>query len=225
MKTVEINGRPLTEFSAELVAYSVGPCEFDSTYTLPLARIIPVSLKSRVKLRSVAFTLDFSGQSDADIALAISKFTANLFGEVHLDLPDGFSYWGALKKIGTPEVKAPWIQQVTFTLMCFRHLAMQRQTVTGSTTIFAEGNVATPMVVTIRPDAGTDEVTFCGITVKDLERPVTIDGVYTTILDADGNNRFGHSDIKEWPTLSPGDNTITVSGAATFEISYYPIFL
>lgn len=221
----KVNGHRLNEFGAEMLEYTVGPCEFDSTFTLPLARIIPVSLKSRVKLRSVSITLDFSGRSDAAIAMAISKFTALLFGEAHLDLPDGFSYWGALKKVGTPAVKAPWIRQVTFSLMCFRHLPMQTNRLAGSSTIFADGNVATPMVVKIFPEEGTAEVSFCGITIKELDGPVTIDGIYTTILDDAGNNRFCYSDITEWPKLNPGDNIITVSGAAIFEISYYPIFL
>ena len=221
----KINGHRLVEFGAEMVEYTVGPCGFDDTYILPPARIIPVTLTSRVKLRTVTMTLDFMADSARKAALNISKVTAMLFGENHLILPDGFCYWCAYTKSSTPAEKAPWIWQVKFTFVGFRHDAMETIKLTESSTIYIDGNVETPLIVTITPADDTTEVTFNGITVSNMDGAVTIDGVYTTVLDADGLNKFQDTDMTKWPVLEPGNIDVTVSGDAVFEISYYPIWL
>ena len=221
----KINGHRLVEFGAEMVEYTVGPCGFDDTYVLPPSRIIPVTLASRVKLRTITVTMDFMAETAHEASLNISKLTAMLFGEVHLNLPDGFSYWCAYTKASTPKEKAPWIWQVKFTFVGFRHGEKETIILAGSTPIFIDGNVETPLIVKITPDEGTTEVTFNGITVSAMTGAVTIDGVYTTVLDADGLNKFRDTDMTRWPVLQPGNAEITVSGAAVFEVSYYPIWL
>ena len=221
----KINGHRLAEFGAHMVEYTVGPCKFDDTYMLPPSRIIPVPLATRAKLRTVTMTLDFEGGTARNVALSISKMTAMLFDEVHLVLPDGFAYWCAYESASTPKEKAPWIWQVKFTFSGFRHDMLQTITLTDSASIFVDGNAETPLIVTITPDEDTKEVTFNGITVSDLSGPVTIDGVHTTVMDADGKNKFSDTDMTEWPKLSPGNAEITVDGAATYEIKYYPIWV
>ena len=220
----KINGRRLMDFGAEIVEYTVGPCDFDDTYILPPARVIPVPLTSRAKLRTITITLDFSGTAH-DVAMSISKMTAMFFGEVHLVLPDGFGYWCAYDKASTPKEKAPWIWQVKFTFVGTRHGAKQTILLSQSASVFIDGNVETPAIVTITPEEETTEVTFNGITVVNLSGPVTIDGLYTTVLDSDSNNKFADTDMTEWPKLQPGFFDISVSGAAVFEIGYYPIYL
>lgn len=225
MEETRINGIPLKVFQAELLEYTVGPCGFEDTYVLPPARIIPVTLTSRVKLRTITVTLDFMAQTAHEASLNISRLTAMLFGEVHLNLPDSFNYWCAYTKASTPKEKAPWIWQVKFTFVGFRHSEKETVILTGSAPIFIDGNVETPLIVKITPDEGTTEVAFNGITVSELTGAVTIDGVYTTVLDADGLNKFRDTDMTRWPVLQPGNTEITVSGAAVFEVSYYPIWL
>lgn len=221
----KINGHRLVEFGANMVEYTVGPCEFGDTYVLPPARIIPVSLSSHIRLRTITVTLDFEGKTAHDVSMAISRMTAMLFGEVHLVLPDGFGYWCAYEKASTPKEKAPWIWQVKFTFAGFRHGNKQKITVTEPSTIFVDGNVETPLSVTITPEEGTTEIIFNGISVRNLTGPVTIDGIYTTIKDFNGYNKFKDTDMTEWPKLVPGNAEIIVDGAATYEISYYPIWL
>lgn len=221
----KINGYRLAEFGANMVGYTIGACDLDDTYILPSSGIIPVILASRVKLRQITMTLDFEGESAHDVALAISKMTAMFSGEVHLLLPDGFYYWCAYEKASTPTEKAPWIRQVKFTFSGFRHGRKQTFTLAENSTVFIDGNVETPLIVKITPVAGTTEAVFNGVKVTELSGSVTIDGVYTTILDADGMNKFKDTDMTEWPKLKPGFAEIAVEGAATFEVSYYPIWL
>lgn len=225
MVETKINGHRLVEFGAELVEYTVGPCDFDDTYTLPPSSIIPVYLSSRIKLRTITITLDFMAETAREAALAMSKLTSMLFGEVHLVLPDGFCYWSAYTKCSTPKEKAPWIWQAKYTFVGFRHGAKQTIQLASSMPIFVDGNIETPLIVKITPEDGTTEATFNGITVSDMTGAVTIDGVYTTVLDADGYNKFADTDMTKWPTLQPGEAEIVVSEGAVYEVSYYPIWL
>ena len=79
------------------------------------------------------------------------------------------------------------------------------------------------MIVTLTPASGVSSMTFQGITISS-SRPVTIDGFYTTVKNDLGNNVFGDTTMTEWPKLTPGENTITMTGVAKAEISYYPIW-
>lgn len=219
-----INGNRLKDLNAEMVKYEVGPAETDETYMLPAARVIPMALSARVRLRPVSITLDFLGKPKYT-ALAISELTASLMKEVHLELPDGFLYWGGLTKISTPKEKAPWIQQVQFTFACFRHLDMETFPVFSSGTVYINGNVKTPIIVELTPAEGETEATINGVTVKEMAGPVTINGVDTTVLDASGTNWFRHTNLTKWIELEPGHVPIELSEGATAKISYYPIFL
>lgn len=221
----KVNETRLKDFNAHLLEYPVGPCEFSENYMLPDARIIPVSIKSRVRLRTIDLKIDFEGETAHDIALSISKFTAELSGEVHLSLPDGFQYWCAFTSASTPKEVAPWIQQATFSFVGFRHIRKKTFKLNSSCDVFIEGNVETPAIVKITPGEDTTEVTFNGITITNLENSVTIDGVYTTVKDELGANKFADTNMTEWPKLYPGSMTIGIVGNATVEVSYYPIYL
>lgn len=219
-----INGYRLTELGAEMVSYEVGPVETDETYMLPSARVIPMSLKTRVKLRTVSITLDFAGQPQYTTR-TISDLTASLMKEVRLELPDGFLYWGGLDKVSTPKEKAPWIQQVQFTFSCFRHLEMETFTLFESGEVFIDGNVATPIIVELTPAEGETEATINGVTITEMPGTITINGVDTTVMDAAGRNWFRYTNLTKWIELEPGAVAIELSEGATAKISYYPIFL
>ena len=118
---------------------------------------------------------------------------------------------------------APWIDQVTFYLHGLRHEEIVTQHFAASGKMAVEGNMKTPAIVKLTPASGSSSMSFNGITVNSSS-VVIIDGVYTTVKDANGNNVFGSTDMTEWPKLAPGDNTITISGCSA-DISYYPIYV
>lgn len=224
MVQTKINGIPLESYKCDLLEYTVGASDFSKGYMLPSARIIPAKISSHIGLRAITLLLDFVGESDHDITMAISRMTADLRKEAHLLLPDGFYYWCEFGKCSAPKRKAPWIQQVKFTLYGFCHGPMQYETVAQSQTVVAAGNYETPAILHIIPDDGVDEVTVCGVTIRNLSGAVTIDGVKTTIKDDAGLNKFRDADMTEWPKLQPGENEITVSDGVVVEIGYYPIY-
>ena len=218
-----INSASLDMYRAKLLDYSIGAVEYSDGYITPVAKPFPVKLTPKIGMREVSLTLDFEGDDAREIARSISSFTAALMANADIELPDGFHYW-CVYDSATPQVRvAPWIDQVTFYLHGLRHEEIVTQHFAASGKMAVEGNMKTPAIVKLTPRSGASSMSFNGITVNSSS-VVTIDGVYTTVLDANGNNVFGDTDMTEWPKLDPGDNTIALSGC-TAEISYYPIYV
>lgn len=219
-----INGNALSTYGAELLdGYSVGAVEYTNGFLKPLDRAFPVKLRGKLGLRPISMTLDFTGETEADAIESISLLTAELMQRAELYLPDGFYYWAALNGVSAPQKVAPWIWQATFDFRGVRHGALITHTRTVSGSITAQGNMTTPMIVKLTPTSGAASMAFNGITIN-LGRAVTIDGVNTTVQDANGLNVYGYTNMTAWPKLTPGINAITLTGC-TAEIKYYPIFL
>lgn len=225
MFDTKINGRHLDMFNAKLLDYTVGECDYKDGYLLPSARLIPEKLRSRIGLRPITLTVDFEGADIHSITLLISNLTAMLRKEARLLLPDGFNYWCEFDSASTPKLVAPLIMQVKFSLSGFRHGSMQHRTLTSTRTIKVEGNYETPARLVVTPAEGVTEFSVAGITVVNVTGTVTIDGIYTTIMDENGLNKYRDApEMTVWPTLQPGENEIRVSDGVKVELSYYPIY-
>ena len=220
----EINGQILDVFKAHLVSYTVGACSYDNGYMSPPSSIFPVRLDGKVGLRSVVMTMDFEGDSFAEISLNISNLTAMLHKEALLFLPDGFYYTCVFEGASEPKEKAPWILQVKFTFSGVRHKALKTESFTQSGKMYVDGNYKSSAIVRIVPNTGTTEVTVNGITVQNIAGEVVIDGIKKTVMQ-NGVNKFADTNMTEFPYFECGENDVTINGNATVELSYYPIFL
>ena len=212
-------------FGALMLSYEVGATPISDAYTRADSRVFPIRLKGKRGLRQIRMVFDFEHDSDHERALNISRFTHELQkGTVDLRLPDGFHYWCEYDGASTPQKMAPWIEQVEFQLTGIRHEELRKHTLTAAGSIDADGNQETPIIATLTPASGVSVMHFMGITINS-SLPVTIDGVYTTVKNSNGANVFGSTTLTEWPKLSPGANTISMTGIASAAISYYPIWL
>ena len=218
-----INERPIETWGAEMLEPEIGACEYTNGYISVPGKIFPVKLNGRVGLRPIKLTFDFSGDSPYETALAISDMTDLLQQGADILLPDNFYYWCVFDSASVAQRKAPWIEQVKFSLHGVRHSPLETKILTASGKVDAKGNVETPMIVTLTPANGATSMVFQGITI-DLSETVTIDGFYTTVKNDAGNNVFGDTDMTKWPSLVPGRNQIVMSGVASAKISYYPIW-
>lgn len=218
-----INGASLDLYRAKLLDYSIGAVEYSDGYITPAAKLFPVKITPKIGMREITITLDFEGDDARQLSKSISSFTAALMANADIELPDGFHYWSVYDSASAQAHVAPWIDQVTFNLHGLRHEEIVTATFAASGKLTVEGNMNTPAIVKLTPRSGASSMSFNGITINSSS-VVTIDGVYTTVFDANGNNVFGDTDMTEWPKLTPGDNSITISGC-TAEISYYPIYV
>lgn len=220
----EINGQMLNVFKAHLVSYSIGACEYNNGYMTPPSSIFPVRLDGKVGLRKVEMTMDFEGDSMAEISHNISNMTAMFHKEALLFLPDGFYYTCVFESVSDPKEKAPWILQVKFTFSGVRHKALKTESFTESGKLYVDGNYKSSAIIRIVPNTGTTEVTVNGTTVQNIAGEVVIDGIKKTVMQ-NGANKFADTNMTEFPYFECGYNEVTINGNATVEISYYPIFL
>ena len=216
-----INDQLPGKWGAEMLSYEIGACAYSTGYMKAPSKIFPIKLVPTIGIRSIVMKFDFMGESPFETAMAIADMTDELQKGADILLPDGFYYWCEFDSASTPARKAPWIEHVKFTLHGVRHSRLEETTLTENGTVIADGNIETPMIVYLVPSGSS--MIFQGITI-DSSLPVTIDGIDTTIKDSDGYNIFGDTDMTKWPSLVPGENTITMTGVSSAKISYYPIW-
>jgi phage-related protein len=95
--------------------------------------------------------------------------------------------------------------------------------------INVDGNIETDAIVTVTVPINTISLTLTGfgegnITINNLHAnvPIIIDGEQCLITE-NGINKFGDTDMWEFPSLKPGANTITTSASnCTIQIQYKP---
>ena len=217
----KINGALLDIYCAKMLDYSVSPVDYDDGYLLPASSMTPVKLKPKIGLRTITITLDFEGDTRHEIEMNISKVATVLQDGAELSLPDGFLYTCVYEKSSNPTEKAPWIMQVKYTLSGFRHGEMHIETLTKTADIYVEGNYPAEAIYRISGASGS--VTVNGITVKNISGEVVIDGMKKTVTQ-NGINKFGDTDMTSFPKLNIGQQTVQITGTATVEVSYYPIY-
>lgn len=219
---MKINGIKPEVFGAQLVDCSVEGCELKNTYFLAPSAIFPTRLQNKPRLRKITLTFDFEGKNTHDATKKMSDFTAILSKEAELLLPDEFHYFCILTGTGKAVTKAPWIEQCTFTLIGLRHGPLETITLTESSPVFIEGNCETECRYII--DTPNSSLQINNITINDISGQIVIDGM-ESLVQQDGINKFADCDMISFPTLSPGNNQIEISGAAKVVIQYYPIYL
>lgn len=88
------------------------------------------------------------------------------------------------------------------------------------------GTWEAPCRISITPDHDINVFTINSITVKNLKRGITfvIDGI-NKLVEANGVNRFGDTDIKKFPSFPVGDHEVRISEVANVVVEYYPIYM
>ena len=225
MEEMQVNRQALSTFGANLLSYAIGDTDHTDTYMLPSARIIPVRIKSKIGLRSVSVLLEFQGADLHEVTSMISAFTAEVRRTAYLVLPDGFHYWCVFEKASAPEIICPTIAQVEVEFSGFRHDPIKGYFISQTTSVYLPGNCETPLRLTVTPlTADVHEFTVCGVTVKNVTEPVIIDGIKTTITSG-GKNKFKDAaNLTEWPSISPGSTTITMTPGVKVHVEFYPIY-
>ena len=88
------------------------------------------------------------------------------------------------------------------------------------------GTWEAPCKISITPEKDIDVLHINDILVQNLKRDVTfvIDGIHK-LVEAGGINRFADTNIKKFPSFTPGDHIVTLSKQTNVVIEYYPIYM
>lgn len=217
------NGIPLERWNAHMLSFSVGVCDFSNGYVLPPKASFAIDLTGDIGLRPIVIDLDFEG-TRYEIAKNVSNLTALLHKGADLFLPDGFYYRCVFSGADAPKEMAPWISRCSFSLYGVRHDALHTEVLSKSGRIYVDGNRKTPVIISLTPSVGTQEMTVNEITVSNVSGSVTIDGLAKTVMSG-GINKFVDTNIVTFPVLFPGENNISISGVAELKLSYYPLYV
>lgn len=152
-------------------------------------------------------------------------------GEVTLDNMQ-FSYGFSSVKEERELIKR-WEYHVELTLTAYNKKGT-RETInfTGTTKTFtAKGTADTMAVLSVSSTVGLNNLTITGLTQKPItvkniaiNTPVTIDGE-KCVIEENGSNIFGRTDLWEFPVIKPGQNTIKLSSACVCTLTYKPRYL
>lgn len=224
---MKVNGKDISMYRARVQDFVAGPSSINSNYFLGSKSMHPVFLSAEKGLRELMVTIEFQGDDWKDTDINISNFTAAV-ADVQADLymEDGFYYFVILEAVSEPEVVLPEKQYVTFTFAALRHEEMKQARFASSGALKVAGNLPADCIVSITPNVNMGSVSIMGVTLKNLSAGlvVVIDGISKMVLEG-ARNKFGDTDLVEFPKLQPGINEITVPGDVTIEIKYYPLYL
>ena len=220
--TTTVNGTPLASFGAALLSYDSGAISFDRNYFKAEKRLQPTVFSPDMPLREVVMKCEFFADSDIDAEERATNLAFQLSKETTVYLPDGFYYTGTLTKISKPKRIAAGIFTRDFSIVAYRHGALETITLTQSGTVNIKGNYKT--AVRYKISTGGTSYTVNGFTVRGITGTlVVVDGINCTVTE-DGINCFDKTNATEFPALDAGETSIEITGSGTLIIEYYPIY-
>lgn len=193
--------------------------------------------KPKGKFYDVEVEMIVSGNTKTEAEMLMSNIQADcLSGEIELDTVD-FILQGELKGV-EKEFISRWKYKLNLTFQAWDKTEKETSvSFTGTEKkIFVEGNLETPCIIELTPINDTISFTIQGaarnpvtgqpedITIKNLKqgKKVIIDGEACTVLQG-VTNKFADADMWEFPSLLPGNNTLTFSSAlCEVTIKYKP---
>lgn len=204
---------------------------------------LPALLKNDIGFKSLKVVLLIKRDGGRAAILArCSEILAHLLDPVDLTL-DGFPHFfcGILTKHSHKENVLKRWHTLTLEFDGYEHGEEQEVTASGETSISMtnEGNIVTPMILTITPQIGLASVALTGVCrdpVNGDDLPVTV-GELTTgnavVIDGETGlmtqgeeSKAGDIEIWALPSLLPGENTITVdSDRVDLSIRYRPRYM
>lgn len=242
LNEMTINGIDVSAYNARLQSYSVSGTTV--TNNLSASRNIltaPTLFSSIPGTRTLSLTLTFypwylgdnaKGLSVSDrLAIAaenITAFEGLLVGKVvEIALPDGFIYTAIVNSIAAATFDSSGEHDVTYTFIAVRHAKPISEIIKANSYMICKSNTATLPIITAVYANAAAEVTLQGVKIKNITANTTIviDSVSGKIT-ASGKNKFGDSDLIDFPVLQPGKNQITSSVSdVSITVSYTPIYI
>lgn len=236
-----VNGKSIKHYNARLLSYSVGGTgrsysQSSSGAVLRLPDVYHTTLSPRILTVTLTFFPKTAGRDSRNSSIPerlsrstdnIVLFESDISGKaLEIGLPDGYIYKAFLQSCGTPSFDATGEQDVEYTFLAVRTKPAVKKVITAGDTVYCESNTTTPFRICFTVASVTASITVCGITVSNISAntEIVIDSELG-IVTANGVNKFGDTDLIEFPHLIPGNNTITCSLPGTeITIVYTPFF-
>lgn len=242
LNEMTINGVDVSAYNARLQSYSISGTTVTNNLSASRSILTAPTLFSAVPgTRTLSLTLTFYPRYLGDnakglmvsdrLAIAtenITAFEGLLVGKVvEISLPDGFIYTAIVNSISAATFDSSGEHDVTYTFNAVRHAKPISEIIKANSYMICKSNTATLPIITAEYANAKSEATLQGVTIKNITvgTKIVIDSV-SGLITADGKNKFGDSDLIDFPVLQPGKNQITSSVSdVSITVSYTPIYI
>lgn len=242
LNEMTINGVDVSAYNARLQSYSVSGTTVTNNLSASRSILIAPTLFSAVPgTRTLSLTLTFYphylGDNAKDLTVSdrlaiatenITAFEGLLVGKVvEISLPDGFIYTAIVNSIAAATFDSSGEHDVTYTFNAVRHAKPISEIIKANSYMICKSNTATLPIITAVYANTKSEVILQGVTIKNITvgTKIVIDSV-SGLITADGKNKFGDSDLIDFPVLQLGKNQITSSASdVSIMVSYTPIYI
>lgn len=230
-----INSININKFNAVLMEKNIQPSliELDGEYLWLQKSLSPIFPKHKFKFVSIEVKLYIKGISESDIKTKIGTIIDKSM-ECSLSFEDDFYYKSFLISSNTENTLKKETKKLILNFIAYSYKQEITETMNRVTnkTINVPGNLEAPAIVEITPSISIIDITLEGL----ADDPIVIKNVSankTVILDGelqkvtvDGVNKYGDTDMWDFPRLKPGANTIKVDKSnCDIKIKYKPRYI
>lgn len=221
-----IDNENIKNYGAKLLEYAVGGTMLENNNLTGKLSILLFSQRPTCKPLSI--TLTFEAGTRGAVTERVSSLTALFLGRHEIRLPDGFTYTAILNDDGIGETKQlmeNWFE-VTYQFTAIQHKELETIYLAASSSFFASGTAETYCRYELSPNKTMEDFTINEIRVKNLTggKPFLIDGISKKVFE-DGGNAFQKVELIDFPTVHPGENTVSISAQVPVKITYYPTYI
>ncbi|EOU2112854.1 phage tail protein [Clostridium perfringens] len=185
--------------------------------------------------KSITIKILFEGKTRDEIYENISKFNELFLDEATIKFKNLSNYFkGKIRDSSIEDTELDeWLYlNIEFECKAFGSEIIESLNRVNTKTINVLGTYKTNVIVEVTPSVDLIDLVINGlandpITIKNLKqgKKIIIDGKEGTVTE-EGKNKFSDTDLWEFPFLTPGPNTITLSkNSCDVVIKYEPRYL
>lgn len=232
---MDVNGININLYGAIQLGVDIQNYKYKGEYTLLTKSLTPAKLSTNETLKAIKVDVLFKGNNRDEVLSNISRFMTLLKDEVIINL-DGYSnsfkVYLESDSIEKKKSKRKYKLKLEFKGYSMKDEVIENINRINSKTIEMLGTQTTPAIVEITPTIELVDITLEGL-ADDPIIIINLTANKTVILDGelqkvtvDGVNKYGDTDMWDFPRLKPGANKITVSkNNCDIKIKYKPRFI
>lgn len=222
-------------FNAVLMEKNIQPSsiELDGEYLWLSKSLSPIFPKQKFKFISIEIKLYIKGESESDVKAKVGLLIDKC-KECNLKFEDDFYYKSFLINSNTENTLRKDTKKLNLSFIGYSYKEEVTEVMSKiiTKTINVQGNLEAPAIVEIAPTTELADVTLEGladdpIIIKNLtaNKTVILDGELQKVT-VDGVNKYGDTDMWNFPRLKPGVNTIKVDkNNCDIKIKYKPRYI
>lgn len=217
---MKINKRKLSDFNAYLNGFAYGSSVIESD--IYNSRLNHILLSQNITPQNRELMITFQSEKD------IGRITSLLLNRSEIDTEDGYLYDCILMNTPFIEHIGCDYYKVTYQLSAIKKGHMQKIILNYPVTYaIILGDIPALPYITIKPRKDLSSVTIMGVTIRNIKtnKKVVIDSM-NKIVEQDGLNKFGDTDLKKWPVIMCGNQDLIQSSAdIDVIVEYNPLYL